>query len=84
MKTPVVLIHSGAGSSLESFYEGVRQSLNERYHQPGNSFPTFTLSDEEIAEQESLSSYAAHASDNLRVNGNSLYVNGVHIERLIS
>jgi len=51
--------------------------LDARYHQPGNSFPSYSISDQEIGEIESLSSYASHASDNL-------HIDGIHIERLIS
>lgn len=72
---PTVLINTH--SSLESLYDGIREMLNARYHQPGNSFPTYTISDQELTEISSLSSYASHASDNL-------YVDGIHIERLIT
>ena len=72
---PTVIINSH--SSLESFYGGIREMLSDRYHQPGNSFPSYTISDQELTEISSLSSYASHASDNL-------YVDGVHIERLIT
>jgi len=66
-----------SNSNIESFYDNVMEMLDARYHQPGNSFPTYQLSDQEIGEIESLSSYASHASDNV-------YIDGKHIERLIS
>lgn len=72
---PTVIINTH--SSLESLYDGIREMLNARYHQPGNSFPTYTISDQELTEISSLSSSASHASDNL-------YVDGIHIERLIT
>ncbi len=72
---PTVIINTH--SSLESLYDGIREMLNARYHQPGNSFPSYTISDQELTEISSLSSYASHASDNL-------YVDGIHIERLIT
>jgi hypothetical protein len=72
---PTVLINTH--SSLESLYDGIREMLNARYHQPGNSFPSYKISDQELTEISSLSSYACHASDNL-------YVDGIHIERLIT
>jgi hypothetical protein len=71
---PTVLIH--ANSSLDHFYDGIQEMLNARYHQPGNSFPTYQLSDQELAEIASQSSYASNFSD-------ILYHDGVHIERLI-
>lgn len=72
---PTVIINTH--SSLDSLYEGIREMLDARYHQPGNSFPSYEISDQELAELSSLSSYASHASDNL-------YVDGIHIERLIT
>lgn len=72
---PTVIINTH--SSLDSLYDGIREMLNTRYHQPGNTFPSFELSDQELTEISSLSSYASHASDNL-------FVDGVHIERLIT
>ena len=67
---------------LESLYNGIKANLVARYHQPGNSFPNFTVSDAELTEQAALSSYALHESDGM--SNNSLYVDGVHIERLIA
>lgn len=78
---PSVLIHMN--SSLESFYEGIRAQLVARYHAPGNAFPQYEVSDAEIAEQASLASYASHASDGVEYGGGQ-YVNGVHIERLLT
>lgn len=88
MKTPIVLIHSGANSSLESFYDGIKEMLNSKYHQSGNSFPTFTVSDAEKTEQAALSSHAAHAGDGVIVDGHMASLDGGRtwqpIERLIS
>ena len=88
MKTPIITIHTGANASLDSFYESIRAGLDARYHQPGNSFPTYTLSDKEIGEIESLSSYAAHAGDHVIIDGNKASLDGgrtwTPIERLIS
>ncbi len=72
---PTVIINTH--SSLDSLYDGLREMLNARYHQPGNTFPSFEISDQELTEISSLSAYATHASDNL-------FVDGVHIERLIT
>lgn len=73
---PVVTITTGAHASLDRYYEAIRAQLAARYHQPGNSFSSYTPSEQELAEMASLASHAAHASDNL-------HVNGTHIERLI-
>jgi len=72
--TSIIIISNG---SLDRFYENIMNMLDARYHQPGNSFPSYSISDQEIGEIESLSSYASHASDNL-------HIDGIHIERLIS
>ena len=64
-------------SNLDRTYQGIREYLDRTYHQPGNSFPNITLSPSELTDQAALSSFAAHASDNL-------HVEGVHIERLIT
>ena len=72
---PTVIIN--INSNIDDFYRSIQESLDARYHQSGNSFPTFKLSDQELADIATLSAYASHASD-------KLHVNGVHIERLIT
>lgn len=64
-------------SDLDRAYQSVRDYLDRTYHQPGNSFPQFTMSPSELVDQATLSSFAAHASDNL-------IIDGTHLERLIT
>ena len=73
MPTVTISLNSG----LDRLYQSIKADLADRYHQPGNSFPNITLSPSELVDQAALSSFAAHASDNL-------HVEGVHIERLIT
>lgn len=77
MSSPVVIIHTNASATLADYYEAIKASLDARYHAPGNSFPDFHVSEQELAEQAALSSYAAHAGD-------GLHIGSTHIERLIS
>ena len=60
-KPKVIVIRTGA--NVDSFVQSVTEYLDAKYHQPGNHFPHYQMSDQEIAEQESLSSAALHASD---------------------
>lgn len=59
----IVIINTGAGASLDKFVDGIMAMQDAKYHQPGTHFTSHQMSDEEIGEQESLSSAAAHASD---------------------
>ena len=64
-------------SSLDKAYGSIREMLDSRYNQAGNSFELYHISPAEQVDISTLSSYAAHASDNLHI-GNT------HIERLIT
>jgi hypothetical protein len=61
--TKVIVIRTGANASVDSFYQSVEEYMDAKYHQPGNHFPHYQMSDQEIAEQESLSSAALHAKE---------------------
>lgn len=71
---PTVIILNNA--SIHDYYEQLQYSLDQRFHNYQPHFPDYPISEIEYGELETYSSYADHASDDL-------YVNGVHIERLI-
>lgn len=87
MSKPVVTINYN--SSLESFYNGIREMLNARYHSGGlacDPSGNYTPTAAELTQQGALSSHAAHAGDGIEIRGNHAYQNGVDlgdIERLI-
>lgn len=75
MKTPVVIIHSGAGASLAGFYEAIQAQADARFHQgPHNYYPELT--DEEASQQETFAAHANHAND-------KYHVDGKHVERIV-
>ena len=65
-----------SNTSIDDYYDHIKYSLDQRFHNYQPHFPEYPISETEYGDLETYSSYADHASDNL-------YVNGVHVERLI-
>lgn len=73
---PTVTIHTGIFATLANFYEEILYSIDQRFHNYQTTFPEYPTTEAEWGEIETLTAYAEHAGD-------GLYVDGVHIERLL-
>jgi hypothetical protein len=65
-----------ANSSLDNHYAYILHSVDKRFHSYQTTFPEYPVSESEYGEIETYTAYASHANDDL-------YLNGVHIERLL-
>lgn len=69
-------------SNLEGYFHALQDNMDTKYHPQVNAFPDFDVSADDMTELASLASYATHSGG--RARNPDLYVDGIHIERLIT